>query len=285
MTKVDQFESIFRSADKVTLHYDPPKIGSVLLVTDLEQYDADRLLGEVRTFLGVLDGDVTWTAVNGASFSGVTDLLTVVEKHRPDLICTYRHLHTDGWRHGFTLGDHTEVLTQATPTPVLVLPHPERRRDESNRPMKDTDSVMAITDHLTGDDRLVSWAAAFTQSGGTLRLTHVEDEAAVDRFLDAVSKIPEIDTDTARRTVHAQVVKEPTDFIESCRSVLETKCPAITIEPIVTLGHRLRDHVDLIKAHQVDLVVFNTKDEDQMAMHGLAYPLAVELRDTPLLML
>jgi hypothetical protein len=29
----------------------------------------------------------------------------------------------------------------------------------------------------------------------------------------------------------------------------------------------------------------NTKDEDQLAMHGLAYPLAVELRDIPLLML
>lgn len=29
----------------------------------------------------------------------------------------------------------------------------------------------------------------------------------------------------------------------------------------------------------------NTKDEDQLAMHGLAYPLAVELREIPLLML
>lgn len=29
----------------------------------------------------------------------------------------------------------------------------------------------------------------------------------------------------------------------------------------------------------------HTKDEDQSAMHGLAYPLAVELRETPLLML
>jgi len=28
-----------------------------------------------------------------------------------------------------------------------------------------------------------------------------------------------------------------------------------------------------------------TKDEDQMAMHGVAYQLAVELRETPLLML
>ena len=36
---------------------------------------------------------------------------------------------------------------------------------------------------------------------------------------------------------------------------------------------------------QVDLLVMNTKDEDQLAMDGIAYPLAVELREIPLLML
>ncbi len=29
----------------------------------------------------------------------------------------------------------------------------------------------------------------------------------------------------------------------------------------------------------------HTKDEDQMAMHGMAYPLAIELRQIPLLLL
>jgi len=29
----------------------------------------------------------------------------------------------------------------------------------------------------------------------------------------------------------------------------------------------------------------NTKDEDQLAMHGLAYPLAIEVRSIPLLLL
>ena len=40
-----------------------------------------------------------------------------------------------------------------------------------------------------------------------------------------------------------------------------------------------------LKAHAIDLLVLNTKDEDHSAMHGLAYPLAVELRNIPLLML
>ena len=40
-----------------------------------------------------------------------------------------------------------------------------------------------------------------------------------------------------------------------------------------------------IDEHKIDLLVMNTKDEYQTAMHGLAYPLAVELRSIPLLLL
>ena len=51
------------------------------------------------------------------------------------------------------------------------------------------------------------------------------------------------------------------------------------------MGHHLSTYKELVQKHQVDLLVMNTKDEDQLAMHGIAYPLAVELREIPLLML
>ena len=41
----------------------------------------------------------------------------------------------------------------------------------------------------------------------------------------------------------------------------------------------------LIDEHKVDLLVMNSRDEDQLAMHGLAYPLAVELNHVPMLLL
>ena len=59
----------------------------------------------------------------------------------------------------------------------------------------------------------------------------------------------------------------------------------IGIESVVTVGHRLSEYAGLIEEHEIDLLVFNTKDDDQLAMHGLAYPLAIELRQIPLLML
>ena len=51
------------------------------------------------------------------------------------------------------------------------------------------------------------------------------------------------------------------------------------------MGHHISDCQRLIERHHVDILVLNTKDEDQLAMHGLAYPLAIELRQLPLLML
>ena len=59
----------------------------------------------------------------------------------------------------------------------------------------------------------------------------------------------------------------------------------VRVQPLVTLGHRLSEYHSLVEEHAVDLLVVNTMDGDQLAMHGRAYPLAVELRQIPLLML
>jgi len=37
--------------------------------------------------------------------------------------------------------------------------------------------------------------------------------------------------------------------------------------------------------HEIDLLVMHTKTDDHLAMHGAAYPLAVELRQIPILMI
>ena len=116
-------------------------------------------------------------------------------------------------------------------------------------------------------------------------LAHVEDERSFGRFIDAISKIDAIDTDTARERILAQMLKEPGDYIRSCKEEIITHRPSVRVEKIVTVGGRLAEFRRLIAKYSVDLLVMHTKDEDQSAMHGLAYPLAVELRETPLLLL
>ena len=144
---------------------------------------------------------------------------------------------------------------------------------------------MAITDRLTSDDRLVSYGVRFTEPGGKLLLAHVEDEATYHRYIATIGKIPELDTEVAGETILEQLLKEPEDYIASCRQVLEAEQAPLVIEQSITLGHHLTDYRRLIEEHDVNLVVLNTKDEGQLAMHGLAYSLSVELRDIPLLLL
>ena len=51
MTKLDQFESVFRSADKAVYTYDRPAFDRVLLVTDLNEADTADFTSRVRSFL------------------------------------------------------------------------------------------------------------------------------------------------------------------------------------------------------------------------------------------
>ena len=50
----------------------------------------------------------------------------------------------------------------------------------------------------------------------------------------------------------------------------------------LSVARRVRQ---LVKKHDIGLLVANTKDEGQLAMHGMAYALSVELVDVPLLLL
>ena len=286
MTKVDQFESVFRSAVRTVFEPKPVEIDSVLVVCDGDGSAAEEFTARSRSFLGVLDEseNLRWVTVPGIEFRTVPELLERVEAERPGLICTHRHLHSESWKWPYTLGEYVDVLTQATTTAVLVMPHPQRpefQKLAGRRPR----SVMAMTDHLTGDHRLVNYAAHVTQPGGRLLLSHVEDDAIFERYMEAISKISTIDTDVAREEIRTRLLKDPQDYIESCREGLARTSPELTIESIVTAGHHIQVYRRLVEEHEVDLLVMNTKDEDQLAMHGLAYSLAIELRTIPLLML
>ncbi len=286
MTIVDQFESVFRSAARTVFQAEPVEIESVLVISDGDGSAAEEFAARSRSFLEILDQreNLRWTTVSGSEYGTVPDLLDRVETERPGLICTHRHLHSESWRWPYTLGEYLDVLTQATTTPVLVIPHPERPEFQQlagRRPR----SVMAMTDHLTGDHRLVNYAAHVTHPGGRLLLGHVEDDAIFERYMEAISKISTINTDVARKEIKARLLKDPEDYVDSCREGLARVWPELTVEAMVTSGHHIRAYRHLVEEHKVDLLVMNTKDEDQLAMHGLAYSLAIELRAIPLLLL
>lgn len=287
MPKLDQFESVFKSADKAVFTYAPLNTHKVLVATDLNGEDAAALVARTKRFLSHLgdqSGGLEFQVLTDDSFSNVGELLQRIEDMRPDLIVTYRNLKSDSWKWPFGLGEYLEVLMQAIETPVLVLPHPDAGHALPHSVM-DTDRVMAMTDNLAGDDRLVNTAFAFTADGGTCWLAHVENADSFERYMTAISKIAEIDTDTARSTIAERLQKEPREYIEGCRTAAGALDLKFAVEAIVAQGHHVTEYKRLIEEHEIDLLVLYTKDDDHHGMHGVAYPLAVEMRQIPLLML
>jgi len=289
MLKVDEFESVFRSAIKETYQHREISISSALLVTDLDKDSTRQLDSQVQAFCQSListnesTAGIKWHAVNGDEFKTAEDLLSIANNTNADLIVTYRNLHSKSWRHPYSLGEHLDVLLQKTDTPVLVIPHPDANyaHDEA---LNSCTSVMVVTDHLVNDHRLVQYGVSFVQEG-TVYLSHIEDQQNFDRVIDAIGKIPSIETDDAKIKLSTQLLKEPTEYIQSVKTELDALNKHIEVNPIVEFGHQLKDYIKHIEKKRIDLLVINTKDGDQAAMHGLAYPMAVEIRQIPLLML
>ena len=212
MSSVDQFASVFNAASKTIFQYEPPSLKNALVVTDLQSEAANKYMENARAFFSSIDG--SWDTLSAENFKTVRELLDQVENKKPDLIITYRHLHSEAWQWPHSLGEHLDVLIQVTEPPVAIMPHPDREGVPEHA-MKNTDSVMAINDHLVGQDCLVNHAAHMTLSEGALHLTHIEDDTVFDRYMEVISKIPEIDTDIARETIQAQLLSEPSAYIDS----------------------------------------------------------------------
>lgn len=288
MTSIDQFESRFRGAAKDVYRYRERTIDHVVVFTDLSPEQTAAYGKQVQMALRMLPASEarSWRFVPGSECASIGDVLALVETTAPDLIVAYRNLHSSAWRWQHSLSDHIEVLTQATEVPVLLLPRPDAGGTWAPPTIADTDHcVMALTDHLAGDSDLVDVAVAFAAPGGRLLLTHVEDQQVFERYIDVIGRIPEIDTDLAREVILNQLLREPRDYVDSAAFELRRAGVKLRVEPVVTVGHRVGTYIGLVETHSVDLLVMHTRDEDQLAMHGLSYPLAVELNTTPLLLI
>jgi len=290
MTKIDQFESLFRAASKPVFELEPVDVRDILIVTDMDEQQTTNFADQAKAFLAALDVPEPdqlprYSQICGNEFDTVQQLLDRLENPRPDLVVTYRNLHAETADHPFSLGAYVNVLTQATDIPTLLLPEPKILAKTEPSPLADgTRHVMVVTDHLAGDHHLVSMAVRFVTNDGELILSHIEDQHAFERYMKAIDKIPDLDSEMARQMISKQLLSEPQDYIESCRSVLQAHGVKNSIKPLVTFGNRIEDYCHLIEERHIDLLVMNSRDDDQLAMHGMAYPLVVELRKTPILL-
>ncbi len=280
---IDEFESLFRRAEKERFVWVPVPFSSVTIVTDGSSEQSRQVQEDVCRFIPRLQEASEWRLISGQDYRTVSDLLQIIDDRQTDLLITYRHLQEASLIPQHSLGVYLDVLTQTTSLPVLVLPgcaaEPIRVGE------RDCDRVMVVADHISGDNRLINYGTAVCRPGGTLWLCHIEDDRIFQRYMNAISRIPEIHSEQARTLIEAQLLREASDFIDECARGIRSDGPNIRVEKHVGRGHHLRDYRRLIQDHDIDVLVFNTKDDDQLAMNGRAYSLSVELTDVAMLML
>ena len=280
---LDEFESIFKRAEREQFVFADIPVKSIVIVTDQDHASGEQAKADVLGFMPRLADADSWQIVCGDQFSNVSELLGRIEQYQTDLIITWRHLGEGSLVPQHSLGVYLDVLTQTTAIPVLVLPgtatKPIAMKD------RDCDKVIVLADHISGDNRLINYGLRFCRNGGTVWLCHVEDARVFERYMNAIARIPAIDTDDARVLLHDQLLKEANDFIQSCIEVLRTNGPNVGFETRVMFGHFLKQYRELIDKNDIDLCVANTKDDDQLAMHGVAYSMSIELDDVAMLLL
>lgn len=279
--RLDEIESAFRSAVKDRFRYREPTLARTLLISDLDDDGTAALRDRVAAMLATAHGaDLEWTVARDVA---PNDLFGLLEAGAPDLIVCYRHVLTSGKGLIHSLGSVVDTVTQATDIPVLLVPSPESGSFDSLP--RSLDRVLVVTDHLTGADRLVSWGAFSCAENGHLYLAHIEDDATYDRYIDVISKLKGLDTELATTAIRDKLLQLPSDYIAGVAAVLAEQGIHEHVTPLVRMGHPLGDYKALLAEHEIDLLVANSKDERQLAMAAMAYAIAVEIRDRPLLLL
>lgn len=280
---IDEFESIFRRSERELFQYVDIPMTSVTLISDDDEAAARTTQQMAMSFLPRLGSDTQWRIVTGNQYHTVAELLEILNAERTDLIITHRHLHEESLIPQHSLGVYLDVLTQTTSIPVMVLPGSAAQ--PSSVADRVCDRVMVVADHISGDNRLINYGVRMCREGGSIWLCHVEDDTVFARYMQAIERIPEIDSDDARVLIENQLLRDAQEFIDGCSDIIQNEGPNMTVHSSVSRGHHLRDYRRLIESHDVDLLVLNTKDDDQLAMHGRAYSLSVELTDVSMLLL
>jgi hypothetical protein len=283
--RLDEFESVFRSAVKPTFQFDPPPLRRVLLVTQALDEVTNRVEPALERLLSALNnpGSLDLITASQQDWKTPSGLLKLVEEQRPDLVVTWRNLTADVDALEWDLGPIIHGLTQGAEVPVLLLPDPHLPDfdDRVAAPAR----VLVVTDHLTGDDRLVNWGVAFTAIHGHLHLAHIEDRSVFEHYMDMISRLPEIDTASARVLLSEKLLSLPQDYCESISASLADHHIDERVISLVLMGEPVAEYPGLVETHRIDLLICNTKDPRQRAMDSLAHALAVEIHHLPLLLL
>jgi len=258
MSDISSFESVFRRA-----------LDKVLIITDLDAEKSQAYTQKVQHYLqSTIRRDTyevdCWTHEDYQPWPRMKE---AIRQKKPDLIITYRMLWAEDISPDKSLGSYIDLLSQDTEFPLLVTPHP--RLYSMDHILKEEGAVLVATEHLIDDHRLINFALKFTVASAPLILVHIEDENTFDYYMSAIRKIPDISTEDAEDKLKKQLLADPIHHAESVQEVLAEKTPDLKVQTYIRFGHLITAYRELMERHSTDLLVMNTKDDTQLAMHSV----------------
>lgn len=285
MSDLGAFESVFRRALRKRYVYESLELKTVLIISDLEGEAEQAFIKQVESFLARFQSQEGLSVIcwGKGDFAPWPQLKTRLRDTAPSLVVSYRMLWTDDILAEKSLGSYIDLLSQDTTFPLLLMPHP--KLFNLGEVLKASGSVLVATEHTYEDDPPVNYAVAFAKPDRPLILVHIEDEDTFAYYMKAIEKIPDLDTEIARTTLHDQLLAGPKQYAESVSESLKIHCPYVQVETEIAFGHLITAYRNLIEQHPSDLLVTHTKDDTQLAMHSIGYSLAVEFRQIPVLLI
>ncbi|MEO1448208.1 MAG: hypothetical protein AAFV07_01705 [Bacteroidota bacterium] len=285
MSDLGAFESVFRRALRDRFEYAAIRLERILIITDLEEAAASAFQEQVQRYLShalSLRG-IEVSIWDKRQFAPWPQLKQRIKQYAPDLIVTYRLLWVEDMTATKSLGSYVDLLSQDTQYPILIMPHPALQGMDPI--LTDPGAVMVATEHGYANHRMVNFALSLLPEKRPLFLVHIEDQDTFDYYMKAIGKIPDIDTEAAHETIQHQLLAGPQQYADSVAETLAEIRPGVDIQTHIMFGHLIDAYRSLMKTHETDLLVVDTKDDTQLAMHSVGYSLAVEFRQTPVLLL
>lgn len=257
-SNLDVFASVFKRSVKHHFRYQEKELTSMMVIADGEHLNA--LDDFAATYC---ENRTRFAYTSTFKWSTLRDELA---KQSPSMVLIQRQLgiHDAGLQ--FSMGPILESITQELNIPVLVLPH-----DFSGYHIK---NVAVGFDHQIDNSHLVNQALLLKNSIENLVLVHVEEESVFNYYMDAISKIPGINTEYAEANIQETILKLSGDFFEDVKSKLSPQ--KLNISSHCSFGDVVTQYGKLINDHQVDLLVFEAEDDSKLAMHSLGQSLAIQ---------
>lgn len=255
---LDIFESVFKRSVKQHFEHQEFQLDKTLIIGDGDHLDrlSSFMNGYCRSCTTFkYDSSFKWSA-----------LKSILEEMKPDLILIQRQLGISNHDLTYSVGPVLESVTQESNIPVLVLPH-------------EFDGLKIETigigfDHQIDNSYLVNKGLLMSKNLKNLELIHIEDESTFDYYLDAIAKIPGINTEYAETSIKDTIMDLSGDFFTDVASKLGNEKVQTTIH--CRFGETVKCYEEIIKNREMDLLVFEAEDESKMAMHSLGHSLTIQ---------